>query len=83
MDQTAQQNEVSRNFDYFQRMLALYLPIHRQQFALLRDAAVIGFFDDVGDADDAGASRFADGLYSIQQVTAEPVELGVYANAVD
>lgn len=75
--------EISRNFDAFQRTLAAILPMQRDRFALLRHGAVIAFFDKPGAADAAGASQFADGLYSIQQVTDEPVELGLYANAAD
>ena len=44
---------------------------------------MIGFYDRPGDADADGARRFPDELYSIQQVTDEPVELGLYANAAD
>jgi hypothetical protein len=75
--------EIARNFDAFQRTLAAILPMQRNRFALIRHGAIIGFFDKPGIADAEGASRFADGIYSIQQVTDEPVELGLYANAAD
>lgn len=75
--------EIARNFDAFQRSLAAILPTQQNRFALLRDGSIIGFFDKAGAADAAGAARFADGIYSIQQVTNEPVELGLYANAAD
>lgn len=75
--------EITRNFDAFQRSLAAWLPVQRNRFALLRNGAVVAFFDSPGAADEAGARQFADGLYSIQQVTDEPLELGLYANAQD
>lgn len=75
--------EITQNFDAFQRSLAAILPMQRNRFALLRHGAIIGFFDKPGNADDEGAKRFADGIYSIQQVTDEPVELGLYAHAAD
>ena len=78
---TSLQTEIARNFDYFQRTLATHLRSHAGQFALLRDATIVDYFDWPGDADRAGMTAFADGLYSIQQVTGEPVELGLYANA--
>lgn len=83
MDRSELRAEIARNFDAFQRTLAAILPMQRNRFALLRHGAVTGFFDDAGAADIAGAAKFSDGLYSIQQVTDEPVELGLYANAAD
>ena len=75
--------EIARNFDAFQRGLAAILSTQQNRFALLRHGAIVAFFDKPGAADAAGAAQFADGLYSIQQVTDEPVELGLYANAAD
>lgn len=83
MDTQDIRTEIARNFDAFQRTLAAILPMQRNRFALLKDGAVVAFFDKPGAADAAGAAQFADGLYSIQQVTDEPVELGLYANAAD
>ena len=83
MDYTELRAEIARNFDAFQRTLATLLPVQHNRFALLRGGAVVEFFDTAGSADTAGAARFADGIYSIQQVTEEPVELGLYANAAD
>lgn len=75
--------EIARNFDHFQRTLATFLATQRDRFALMKSGSVVEFFDSAGAADEAGTSRFADRLYSIQQVTAEPVALGLYANAPD
>ena len=83
MDWTELRTEIARNFDAFQRTLTTILPMQRNRFALLRHGAVVGFFDRPGAADAAGSAQFNDGLYSIQQVTDEPVELGLYANAAD
>ncbi|MBC7987239.1 MAG: hypothetical protein H7X93_11325 [Sphingomonadaceae bacterium] len=73
--------EVDQNFDYFQRNLTQFLRPHLGRFALLRQRHVVGFFDKPGEANAAGARQFSDGLYSIQQVTDEPVDLGLYSNA--
>lgn len=75
--------EIAGNFDAFQRALATLLPVQRNRYALMRHGAVVAFYDKPGAADAAGAVQFQDGIYSIQQVTDEPVELGLYANPVD
>ena len=75
--------EIARNFDHLQRSLATLLPLHESEFALLRHGAVVGFFDDAGAADRAGMDRFSDRIYSIQQITDEPIELGFYAATLD
>ncbi len=80
MNRERQQREIEHNYDAFQRMLRLHLQDHRDQFALMRERRVVGFFETPDDADLEGAKRFPDRIYSIQQVTDEPVQLGVYAN---
>ncbi|AXJ95253.1 MULTISPECIES: hypothetical protein [unclassified Sphingomonas] len=75
-------HEIARNFDVFQRRLGEYLDQHYGEYALLRDGQVVAFFPSAGEADGAGWAQFADGLYSIQQITPEPIELGLYANAL-
>lgn len=83
MDTNALNAEVAANFDYFQRSLAQHLRAHAGEYALLKNRRVHGYFANPGDADREGWTRFPDHLYSIQQVTPEPIELGVYANAGD
>lgn len=75
--------EIAANFDFFQRTLSDHLRAHAGEFVLLKGRRTHGYFLSVGEADREGWSRFPDHLYSIQQVTPEPVELGVYANAGD
>ncbi|SFJ87267.1 hypothetical protein SAMN03159338_2623 [Sphingomonas sp. NFR04] len=83
MDYSELRAEIAKNFDSFQRTLGTILPLQHNRFALLRHAEIVDFFDTPGAADNSGAARFPDGLYSIQQVTEEPVELGLYANAAN
>jgi hypothetical protein len=75
--------EIERNYDFFQRSLARLLLDHAGEFALIKGKKFVGFYADPFDADIAGTAHFPDKLYSIQQVTDEPVELGIYANAPD
>jgi hypothetical protein len=81
MDPRILSEEVDANFDFFQRRLSEYLGREAGKFALLRNRAVVGFFPEPGAADEEGHLRFPDGLYSIQEVTEEPVHLGLYSNA--
>lgn len=75
-----QQIEVDQNYDAFQRMLNAWLPCHRGQYALMRSRQLVDFFDLPGDAYRAGTSRFNDGLFSIQEVTDEPIDLGLWSH---
>lgn len=71
--------EVDRNYDFFQRSMSRFLPQHYRQYALLRHRKVVGFFADAGKAEAAG-EKFGDGVYSIQLVDPDPVNLGLYSN---
>jgi hypothetical protein len=75
-----QRLEVDRNYDSFLRQLALLLPEHRNQYALMREGEILGFFDRPGDAYRAGLARFADGVFSIQEITDEPIDLGFWSH---
>lgn len=79
----AQRHQVDINYDAFQRMLGSIIADHRGEYALMRDRRIVGYFARPGDADREGHRTFSDRLYSIQQVTEEPVELGMYANGLD
>ena len=80
MDAARQKHEVDRNYDAFMRMLASLLPEHRDEYALMRDGEVVGFFEKPGEANRAGVERFADGIFSIQEVTDEPIDLGFWSH---
>jgi hypothetical protein len=68
--------EVDRNYDYFQRTLAVLLKDHAGQYALLKAGAIVGFYEGPGVAYRAGLARFPEKIFSIQQITDEPDELG-------
>lgn len=80
MDQARQKVEVDRNYDQFMRILGGLLPEHRNQLALMRDGEIVEFFDKPGDAYRAGVERFPDGVFSIQEVTDEPIDLGFWSH---
>jgi len=80
MDVERQKLEVDRNYDAFTRMLGKLLPQHRDQLALMRDGEVVGFFGKPREAREAGERMFTDGIFSIQEVTDEPIDLGFWSH---
>lgn len=83
MDHAALDREVDGNFDAFLERLPQFLPEQRGRYALLRHKAAQGFFDTAGLALAEGRRRYPDGLYSIQEVTDRPVDLGFFSHAVN
>ncbi len=79
MDLAAQQRQIDSNYDAFQRSLSSLIGQHRDEFALMRDRSVVDFFGNAGDAYRAGLSRFSDGMFSIQEVTDQPIDLGFHS----
>ena len=80
MDRARQRIEVDQNYDVFMRMLADLLPEHRDQLALMRDGQVVGFYDTPREVLEAAAEKFPDGIFSIQDVTDEPIDLGFWSH---
>lgn len=75
--------EINENYDFFQRNLKNLLTEHSGKFALLKSKNIIDFYCAIGDAYRAGLEKFPDGVFSIQEVTDEPVELGMMTLATD
>lgn len=80
MDSARQKHEVDHNYDAFVRILGSLLPKHRDEYALMRDGQIVGFFTKPGEANRAGVDRFPDGIFSIQEVTDEPIDLGFWSH---
>ena len=76
------QEEVDRNFEFFQSELPHLLPQHAGKYALIRDRQICEFYDTALDANTAGTQLYADGLFSIQKVSQEIGDLGFYSHAV-
>ena len=79
---STRQEEVDRNFAFFQQELSQLLPDHGGKFALIKGCKITGFYDTAQDALTAGSQLFQDGLFSIQLVTEEIGDLGFYSHAV-
>jgi hypothetical protein len=80
MDARRQQEEIDRNYDAFMRVLGSILPTQRDRLALMKDGEIVGYFDKPGEAYRAGLTRFPDGIFSIQEVTDEPIDLGFWSH---
>ena len=80
MDVERQQHEVKRNYDAFARVLDSILEEHRDQLALLRDGRIVDYFETPRRALRAASELFPDGIFSIQEVTSEPMDLGFWSN---
>lgn len=80
MVEHTQRHEVDANYDAFQRMLGDLLPNHSGRHALMRARRIVELFDRPADALQAGNLRFADGLFSIQEVIDEPIDLGLWSH---
>jgi hypothetical protein len=80
LDHERQQREVDRNYDAFVRMLGNIIGEHRDQLALMRDERIVGYYDTPHDALIAADAMFADQIFSIQEVTDEPIDLGFWSH---
>ena len=74
--------EIERNYAAFLSMFDELMARAEGRYALFRDQMLKGVFDTAGDAEREGFRRFGDEPYSIQQIRAEPVDLGFYSYAL-
>ncbi|MCC7362533.1 MAG: hypothetical protein IT317_23835 [Anaerolineales bacterium] len=82
MSRLATPDYIIANYDAFQSLLPSILAEHHGQFALLRERQIVEYFSTAGDAYKAGKQLFSDGQFSIQEVVAEPLDLGFFSHAV-
>lgn len=80
MDLAKQSREVDRNYDAFARMLSSIIGDHRDQLALMRDGKIVGFYRTPREALEAATEQFPDRIFSIQEVTDEPIDLGFWSH---
>ena len=76
------QKVVDKNFEAFTQKLPELLKTHPNKFALLRDGDAVEFFDSARDAMVYGQNEFADGLFSVQEVSSEVEDLGYFSHAM-
>ena len=77
------QTAVDENLEAFLQELPNIPAAHAGKIALLRDRKIVGYYDTVADTVGVANKLYSDGLFSIQQVTNIPVDLGYYSHAGD
>jgi hypothetical protein len=81
MQQPQRNQEIERNYAAFQSAVAALAQEHEGKFALMRHGEVVDVYAELLDAVVAGHSAFSDGMFSIQEVTMKPLDLGFYSHA--
>lgn len=74
--------QLDRNYAAFVKELPKISQTHAGKFALMHDGQIVDFFDTARDAVVAGQNLYTDGLFSVQQVTDKPVDLGYFSHAL-
>ncbi len=80
MDKAELAAEVDRNYDYFQRNLSTFMREHAGEYAVLKSSAIVDFFGSPGEAYREASAAFPDMIFSIQEVTDEPIDLGFFSH---
>jgi hypothetical protein len=83
MDRMELEREVDLNFDAFVEELPEIMPNHAGEYVLMKNGQMVSFHASADAALSAGRAAFADGIYSIQEVTDRPIDLGFFSHAVD
>ena len=73
------QEQIERNYEEFLKKLPELLVSHLGKFALMRNGEIIQYFDGMGDAAIAGSALYPDGLFSVQEITDNSVNLGYFS----
>jgi hypothetical protein len=76
------QAEVQRNYDAFTLAVDQLMQTHPGRFALMRGGEIVEFYQSWEDAFRTGNRFYPDGLFSIQEVSKSPVDLGYFSHAV-
>lgn len=73
---------IKLNYKAFEQQLPKLLPAYADKFALIRNEKIVEIFDTAHDAYIAAKKLYSDDLFSIQQITATPADLGFFSHAV-
>lgn len=76
-------DEIDRNLFAFLTKVPDLMDEYRGQFALLKEQRVVSIHAKLSQALAEGAQQFSDGLFSVQQITDRPIELGFFSYAED
>lgn len=73
---------VEKNYQAFKRLLPDLMKKYANRHAFMRHEKVIGIYSTARDAVLTGRTFYEDGLFSVQKITAQPVDLGYFSHAV-
>lgn len=82
MSNVTKDREIDKNLEFFRSKLPELMSGHRGRYVLLKNANIVGIYDTVRDAQMTGSKFFPDGIFSVQKVTDQPVDLGYFSHAV-
>ena len=74
--------QIEMNYEAFEEELPGLLSAHRGKFALMRNGEIVEFFDTARDAWVTGQKLFDNRMFSVQQVTEIPIDLGFFSHAM-
>lgn len=77
------QSEVDSNFSTVQELIEKKkIPSEMYgKYALMKNKEIKGYYSTSEDAYQAGSLKYEDGLFSIQQIVTDAVDLGYYSRA--
>jgi hypothetical protein len=73
---------IRENYEAFMAQLPHLVLTQRGKFALMHNKKIIEFFDTARDAYIAGQQLFPEHVFSVQEVTETPVDLGFFSHAM-
>ena len=76
MDKEKIQREVDENYKFFCEHKSEIDAENSDKFVLMRHRGFLGFYSTKEDAITAGTSQFEDGIFSVQKVSDDIVDLG-------
>ena len=76
------QKEVDENYSFFKRHKNKIASEHADKFVLIRNQEFIDFYSTKEDGMTAGRSQYKDGLFSVQKVSDDIVDLGSISYAL-
>lgn len=77
----AKKQEVDNNYEAFRALLPGLVNDHAGKFVVMRHKKPVEFFDTARDALVFGNRAFNDGIFSVQEVTTNIIDLGWFSHA--
>ena len=74
--------EVDNNYEAFEKKLPALIKTDQGRFALMRHGEITQIFDSAADAVIFAREKYTDGLFSVQEVTVQTVDLGYLSHAI-